>query len=336
MELVLKIITKRDLNSNCPYRFQVTLERSPQHPYAKGVYRFLWSHELSLYEHCKPDETFFIEMDEESIDAAISSLQSRFHHLHGYSRDNPLFLKHLIRKNSYTARNPRYYVDTDQNGRSTALLMLFHLYQHRLALGDDGGWHVYSFRDLALGRPGILLSDLEKHSCPTEIKAFHGDTADYHDDIAEFRFPSISFLEGMSHRLSDLKGESEFLELFARDGAGVYITFSDDKALYVGMSKRLSQRLGNTNTHQKLKVIKDNHPNARVAFILYPVWKVEQLENAITSCEHAEGLLTLRRYLFGLENAMIRFYSPLYNGISIEDSSLVTSFEQHLKIASSC
>lgn len=216
-------------------------------------------------------------------------------------------------------RKPIKFLDEDDAGRSIAQRMVEFIYLNRHPLGDDGTWQVWKCRDLLLNRSGTNLSDMahaeQKRAAP--VKALPG--ADYTDELGSFRFPSTSCLYGVSQPLTQLRGAVKFRKLFIQDGAGVYVAFHDDEVLYVGMSQRFSQRLSNAESHHKLKVVLERHPQARVAVIHYPFWKLPALNDAVTSEEKDAAWGRIRELLFGLERACIEYYQPMYNGTLAEE-----------------
>lgn len=225
------------------------------------------------------------------------------------------------REGSAIRTNPHDFLPEDEFGAPIAKRMVDFIYQNRLSLGDDGGWLLWTCRDLLLNRPGTNLSDMadaaQKQAAP--VKALPG--ADYTDELGSFRFPSTSCLYGVSQPLTQLRGAVTFRKLFIQDGAGVYVAFHDDEVLYVGMSQRFSQRLSNAENHHKLKVVLERHPQARVAVIHYPFWKLTALTDAVTSEEKDAAWGRIRELLFGLERACIEYYQPMYNGTLAEEGA---------------
>lgn len=214
---------------------------------------------------------------------------------------------------------PYAFLAEDDAGRSIAQRMVEFICRDRLFLGDDGTWKVWTCRDLLLNRSGTNLSDMahaeQRRHAP--VKAL--PDADYTDELESFRFPSTSCLYGVSQPLSQLRGAVKFRQLFMQDGAGVYVAFQDDEVLYVGMSQRFSQRLSSAENHHKLKLVLERHPQARVAVIHYPFWKLPAFSDAVTSEEKDAVWGRIRELLFGLERACIEYYQPRYNGMLDED-----------------
>lgn len=215
---------------------------------------------------------------------------------------------------SSDTRQPVRFLSHDDNGRAIAQRMIEFACSHRFSFGDDGTWRVWTCRDLLLKRPGINLSGVahaeQRQSLPVKVLP----DADYTDELGSFRFPSTSCLYGVSQPISLLRGSAKFRKLFIRDGAGVYVAFDDDEVLYVGMSQRFSQRLSNAESHHKLKHVLEHHPQARVAVIHYPFWKLPALNDALTPEEKEKAWGRIRALLFGLERSCIEYYRPIYNG----------------------
>lgn len=263
---------------------------------------------LSDLEQLDPDEShiFFIE-NAQSVRAALAEHFTEYYFLNQYKkrRNQPLL----------AANGSGLFSSTDENGCSVARRMVDFLVEARVSLGDEGTWQMSTLREYILKRDGINLADIahKKLRAQLPIRKTLLD-ADYADELASFRFPSTSCLYGVSQPLADLRGAVKFRKLFIRDGSGVYVAFDDDEVLYVGMSQCFSQRLSNTDAHHKLKIVVDKHPNARVAVIHYPFWKLSELTDAITTKEKDAAWVRIRGLLFGLERASIEYYSPRYNG----------------------
>lgn len=209
---------------------------------------------------------------------------------------------------------PYCFVSNDADGSSVARKIVDFVCHNRLRFGDDGEWALWALNDFLQGRSGVNLSDLAHKWKMSETLVKHLPDADYTDELGSFRFPSTSCLYGVSQPLSKLRGAVKFRKLFIQDGAGVYIAFDGDEVLYVGMSQTFSQRLSNADTHHKLKVVRERHPEARVAVIHYPFWKLPEYNAAVTSEEKDAAWGRIRALLFGIEAACIEYYQPRYNG----------------------
>mgnify|MGYP000873689602 FL=1 len=230
-------------------------------------------HEFSLQkiERSNLDRSYVLEVD--SFGPLVDALGGEFEGFDFLQRQHPsLWRRKVGRVNK--RRMPIEFLPEDENGESIARRMVEFIRLNRLSFGDEGTWQVWTCRDLLLNRFGTNLSSRhqaeQRQAAP--VKAL--PDADYTDEFASFRFPSTSCLHGASQPISQLRGATKFRQLFIRDGAGVYVAFDDDdEVLYVGMSQRFSQRLSNAESHHKLKLVLERHPQARVAIIHYPFWK---------------------------------------------------------------
>lgn len=208
------------------------------------------------------------------------------------------------------------YVTTEHQPDDVLARMVRFVIDNRLALGDEGHWLMNSVRGYAASRPWCVVAD-RFQDAPHPIRQPNYEP-DHSDEVASFRLPSLSVLAGHAQPLAHLKGQKAFTKLFVRDGAGVYVVFEGEAALYVGMAQRFSQRLMNANGHHKLRGVLLRHPLAQVALLHYPSESFRGLADAITPSEREDALVKLRELIFRFERSCIGFYRPRYNGVSEE------------------
>lgn len=277
-------------------------------------------HEFSLQkiERSDLDRSYVLEVD--SFGPLVDALGSEFEGFDLLQRRHPSLWRRKVGRGN-KRRMPIEFLPEDESGASIARRMLEFIRQNRLSLGDEGTWQVWTCRDLLLNRFGSNLSSRPQAELKPTVPVKALPDADYTDEFASFRFPSTSCLHGASQPISQLRGAAKFRQLFIRDGAGVYVAFNDDEVLYVGMSQRFSQRLSNAEAHHKLKLVLERHPQARVAIIHYPFWKLPALNDAVTSAEKEAAWGRIRGLLFGLECACIEYYQPRYNGTLDEEDA---------------
>lgn len=209
------------------------------------------------------------------------------------------------------------YVTTEHLRDDVLARMVRFVIENRVSLGDEGHWLMNSVRDYASS--GSLSVVADRFQPPPDARAFDsGYDPDHSDEVVSFRLPSLSVLAGQAQPLADLKGQKAFTKLFLRDGAGVYVVFEGESALYVGMAQRFSQRLMNANGHHKLRGVLLRHPFAQVALLHYPAESFRGLADAITPSEREDALVKLRELIFRFERSCIGFYRPRYNGVAAE------------------
>jgi hypothetical protein len=264
-----------------------------------------------------PDDSYVVKIGElEVLNVVEKAIQDHFWEYDASRRDNPAWFKWCYERMNKKGSEAhlRRFLPQDGAGQLIARRMLHFIYDNRLQLGDEGDWLVWTCRDLACGRAGANLADWNRDEKIEMVGAQARHDMDYRDELDSYRFPSISCLEGASQALSRLRGREAFLSLFVRDDAGVYIVFDESAVLYIGMSQCFSQRLQNTAAHHKLGPISKKHPEARLALIYYPYWKLAEIDNVVT--EEDERVLWghIRHLLFDLEQACIGHYQPRYNG----------------------
>ncbi|WP_137940372.1 hypothetical protein [Chitinivorax sp. B] len=285
----------------------------------------------SKIRSCDLDRSYVLQVG--AYEALSDALRIEFAGFDFYQSVTPASIwKRIVERGD---RKPFDFLAEDNTGRSIAQRMVEFIYLNRHSLGDDGTWQVWKCRDLLLNRSGTNLSDMAhaEQKRAASVKAL--PDADYTDELGSFRFPSTSCLYGVSQPLSQLRGAVKFCKLFIQDGAGVYVAFHDDEVLYVGMSQRFSQRLSNAEYHHKLKLVLERHPQARVAVIHYPFWKLPSLNDAVTSEEKDAAWGRIRELLFGLERACIEYYQPRYNGMLDEDDDASSCDVLSMQFASS-
>lgn len=305
MKEYLLIFTEKDSKG----RFQVRLD---------GVFGHVNSAILKK-DTCDLDRSYVLQAN--SFFTIKMALQQQFRAYDVYQRKYPSLWRHARERSAIKSNNHHDFLPEDESGAPLARRMVDFIHQNRLSLGDDGKWQLWTFRDLLLKHCGINLSDLahDEQKKSAQVKAL--PDADYTDELGSFRFPSTSCLYGMSQPISQLRGAVKFRKLFIHDGAGVYVAFDADWVLYVGMSQCFSQRLSNADGHHKLKLILERHPQARVAVVHYPYWKLSALNNAVTFLEKDAAWGRIRTFLFGLERACIDYYQPRYNGTLEEENA---------------
>jgi hypothetical protein len=268
------------------------------------------------------NDSYVMKLGEiEVLNVVEKAIQDHFWEYDASRRDNPMLFKwYYVRKNRKGSEvHPRRFLPHDGAGQSIARQMVHFIYDNRLQLGDEGDWQVWTCRDLACGRAGSSLAEWngDTDTRMAGVKLPH--KADYIDELDSFRFPSLSCLDGASQPLCRLRGAEKFCSLFVRDGAGVYIAFEDNSALYVGMSQCFSQRLSKAAFHHKLGPILKRHPEARVALIYYPYWKLAEVDDVVTEEDERAVWSRIRQLIFGFEQACIAHYQPRYNGRVLED-----------------
>ncbi len=316
MSEYLLILTEKDSEG----RFQVRLECASF--IASGI------------GACDTDRSYVLRVNSKSIASVEKALHQQFKAYDVYQRNHPSLWRRA-REGSAIKTNSHPFLPEDEAGVPIARRMVEFIYQNRLGLGDEGKWQLWTCRELLLNRGGINLSDLAHQEQRQSVLVKALPNADYTDELGSFRFPSTSCLYGVSQPLSQLRGAVKFRKLFIQDGAGVYVAFHDDEVLYVGMSQRFSQRLSNAEYHHKLKLVLERHPQARVAVIHYPFWKLPSINDAVTSEEKDAAWGRIRELLLGLERACIEYYQPRYNGMLDEDDYASSCDVLPLQFASS-
>lgn len=267
------------------------------------------------------DHSYAIKVcDLNEYSAIEKAITIRFWGYDTWRRDAPRAWSRLYEKKEASGRTIHHFIGQDEAGHSVARQMLDFVFENRVALGDNGDWHCWTFRDLLLKRPGVNFTDLAHEEIKKTVVVKPVPGADYTDELDSFRFPSVSCLYGASQPLSELRGVVKFRKLFIQDGAGVYIVFDGDAVLYVGMSQQFSQRLCNAMSHHKLRLIIERHPDACVAVIHYPDWKLTVLDEAMSEGEVNAALTRVRELLFAFERACIEHYQPCYNGRSAAEA----------------